>query len=331
MSSQKILIEEFDAALNIILRKNLLENLSKGFKYDTYKRRLLGGQLINCLKDKYCADHKHITLEEFNKYCRPIITNPIQIKKILKLFEKAQDDHQDDLSSSPFKVKIQNIKATIEKQQEKLQQLIDQENQWKQQQDEQNKLEQDYENSYYEFYKQPSKANGQAKSPSKRMSEALVKPFDTVIMLNDLSENEREEMGQLLNEFYEQNIKSQALNTKILVGLLINGSWILRPLDNKAIKASIEKMLAGNYNYTCDEIPTISSDAEVKLSLSFIDGIKFTKLAKQESKKEGQRSKHDSAFFPYRLLEEFSLIEKYTILGQEGCELYDFKNKCINK
>lgn len=97
-----------------------------------------------------------------------------------------------------------------------------------------------------------------------------------------------------------------------MVELYINGKWVTRPLDNVNVRKNIERMLEGNYNFRCDELPTVMSNEEVRLSISFIDAIQFTivnpksntSVSNKPQREKKKRSRNPSGFFPYRLKQE---------------------------
>ena len=111
--------------------------------------------------------------------------------------------------------------------------------------------------------------------------------------------------------------------------------WVAGPLDNAVIRSKLEDMLNGNYNFSCDELPTVVSDEDTKLYLSFIDAIKFTvlnpKLDKPAKASVKRRSKNPSAFFPYRLNKEWKEFELYTNDLAIGHVLYDNEKGCMQK
>ena len=154
--------------------------------------------------------------------------------------------------------------------------------------------------------------------------------MDTIIEVDNLTEDERNEMGLLLKAFYEDYIKKLALNQKILVGYFVNGDWIMRPLDNEEVRKTLEKMVNGNYVFSCDEIPTIGSDVEIQISLSFIDAIKFAPLTHEKLPNERNRS-NPAAFFPKRLKHEWRHFKVFLRELAIGCNLYSNKHKCLKR
>ena len=333
--SKSIKITEFTKLLNEREIYDLRSGLVDSSTWEPGWRMRNEAVVRHFLKNDICDDGENITLKEFNLYCKPFIKNEATLAKIMKAFGEEPEptpvypvQYIDEISASPFQSKINNIRATIEKQLRKLQDTLDQEKEWMKSQEIQSKLQSDYDNAYTEFYSKPTDANGQAPLPEKRMAEALKHPLGTAIMLHNLSFEDREKMGALLKEFYENNIKTLSLNTKILVHYYVNGAWIIKPLDNANVRTSLEKMLAGDYNFTCDELETIGSDVDAKFSLSFIDGIKFTVLEKKEKKNPKERSNHASAFFPYRLTQEFKPFKQFTRRLAIGCKIYSYKHKC---
>ena len=252
--------------------------------------------------------------------------------------------NNDKLDNTPFTDKINSIKATVERQLRKLKDLEQQEKEWKIEQEQLAKINNDYEDAYNDFYMLPSEQQIFKSPPNKvtfmpasklsfdeyltnaekRIAKAYNQPFNTVIDLMDLTTEDKLEMGRSLKEFYETHIKTAQLNSKILVGYFVNGEWIYRPLDNQQVKETLEKMLNGNYVFSCESIPKIGSDTEVNLSLSFIDAITF-KLV-ENVKSDGERSGHSSAFFPYRLKKEWKPFKAFLKRYQIGCSLYSFKH-----
>ena len=239
------------------------------------------------------------------------------------------------LNNSPFTDKINSIKATVERQLRKLRELEQQEKEWKNEQEEQAKINTEYEDAYNDFFMLPSEQqiyqnsfNTVSFMPSskveKRIHEAHNQPFNTIIKLDDLTNEETQEMGVLLKEFYEKFIKTAELSRKILIGYFVNGEWIYRPLDNAQIREQLEKMLNGNYVFSCESIPTIGSDTEADLSLSFFDAIMFKPV--ENVKRFNERSGNSSAFFPYRLKKEWKPFKPLLKRYQIGCSLYSFKH-----
>ena len=98
-------------------------------------------------------------------------------------------------------------------------------------------------------------------------------------------------------------------------------------------------MLEGNYNFRCDELPTVMSNEEVRLSISFIDAIQFTivnpksntSVSNKPQREKKKRSRNPSAFFPYRPKQEWKTFKMFIIDLQIGCNLYSFKRKSIKK
>ena len=327
-------------------------------------------------------DKKDISINIFMKNYKPYLSDET-VLKLYPEYAKIMDfdrKNTDKINASSFTDKINAIKATIEKQIRKMNELIEQEKEWNRNQEEerkqqeaydkayemyakehitedllrdtQNKIYQEvfwnkkqedeyekqkaYEEAYNKYFSEAQNENEKSEThiinymsePEKRLFKAQFKPLDTVIRLEDLDDIERQEMGIRLKEFYEKNIKTQQLNNKILVGYFINGEWIFRPLDNQQVKESLENMLNGNYVFSCDNIPTIWSDAEANISLSFIDAIKFTLLTDKKQHNERNRV-NAGGFFPYRLKKEYKEFEIFTNQLAIGCELYDFKKNCV--
>ena len=220
--------------------------------------------------------------------------------------------NNDKIDNTPFTDKINSIKATVEKQLRKLRELEHQEKDWKNSQ---------WVDGYNDLYTTPSTLK-----PKDRISAAYKQPFNTVINLDNLSTDEdKKEMGRLLKEFYEKYIKTAKLNSKILIGYFVDGEWLYRSLDNLEVKESLEKMLNGNYIFSCENIVKVGSDKEIDLSLSFIDAITF-RLVNNE-KHSNERSGHSSAFFPYRLKKEWKWHKIFLKRYQIGCNLYSFKKQ----
>lgn len=167
--------------------------------------------------------------------------------------------------------------------------------------------------------------------PLKRISRAFDFPFDTIIRLDNLTDEERNEMGTRLKAFYDKNIKTQPIDSKILVGYLVDGEWVMKPLGNKTVREVLEKMLKGDYVLASENVSTNLnfSDPEAFISLSFIDAIKFQIV--ENEKVDGQREREKpSGFFPYRLKQEYKQFEIFLNELAIGCELYDFNKKCID-
>ena len=248
--------------------------------------------------------------------------------------------NKDKINSSPFTDKIDAIYATVEKQLRKLRELEEQQNERKLSQQRQQEQANEYEQAYENYYSLPSQhmdyigTNKLSFSPvkltneftpitehEKRIHKALTKPLNTAIMVDDLTTEERNEMGLLLKEFYEKHIKTLALNKKLLVGYFVNGSWLYRPLDNEAVKNTLEKMLNGNYVFSCDTLQSIGSDVEVNVSLSFIDAIIFKSV--ENEKAEGERNRQNpSKFYPKRLKQEWRWFKVFLRELAIGCDLY---------
>ena len=261
--------------------------------------------------------------------------------------DEIENMNMNKINLTPFSDKINKIKATVERQLRQLRELEHQAEEWRHEQEEQQKINKEYEQSYEDFFTLPSEqqiynfVNEVSFMPTskkslpisistteKRIEEANKQPFGTVIKLDDLTDDDKIEMGKLLKEFYEDNIKSLPTNNKVLVGYFINGEWIYRPLDNEQVKNSLEKMLDGNYVFSADEIKTIGSDTEINISLSFIDAIQFKLVEKHKDKNE--RSGNSSAFFPYRLKQEWKHFKVFLKRYQIGCNLYSFKHQKPN-
>lgn len=211
-----------------------------------------------------------------------------------------------------------------------------QEKDWNEQQQEINQQEEEYNQAYFNYdFSDINQGQEVHKidfmtEPLKRISRAFDFPFDAIIRLDNLTDEERNEMGTRLKAFYDKNIKSQPLDRKILVGYLVDGEWIMRPLGNKSVRKVLENMLKGDYVLASDNVSTNInfSDPEAFISLSFIDAIKFQLV--ENDKVEGQREREKpSGFFPYRLKQEYKQFEIFLNDLAIGCELFDFNKKCI--
>lgn len=221
---------------------------------------------------------------------------------------------------------------------------------WNERQQELKQQEEEYNQAYFNYLtlaypldKFSNNNQGQDKSlssgqvhkidfmsePLKRISRAFDFPFDTIIRLDNLTDEEKNEMGTRLKEFYDKNIKTQPLDNKILVGYLVDGEWVMKPLGNKTVREVLEKMLKGEYVLASDNVNNINfSDPEAFISLSFIDAIKFQIV--ENEKVDGQREREKpSGFFPYRLKPEYKQFEIFLNQLAIGCELFDFNKKCI--
>ena len=126
--------------------------------------------------------------------------------------------NKDKINSSPFTDKIDAIKAIVEKQLRKLRELEGQDKEWKANKEAEQQRNNEYENAYEDYYSKPSgehqplkgtsKLSFQPSSmnssfmptsePEKRIQKALLKPLDTDIFVDDLTQEERIEMGNLL-------------------------------------------------------------------------------------------------------------------------------------
>ena len=142
------------------------------------------------------------------------------------------------------------------------------------------------------------------------------KPFGTDINLKDLSIDEGEKLAPLLKEWFNEKIKSQRLNTKIGIKLTVNGESIYWPVNNEHVLKKLEQMFNGDFSFSADELPTLRSDDDTQINITWIDNIRFTEL-KEIHKKAGERSHKPSAFFEYRLKHEFNefeeILSKYQI------------------
>ena len=260
--------------------------------------------------------------------------------------------HTEKINDSPFTQQINTIRATIEKQLRKMRELEQQEKDWNDRQQELKQLQDEYNDAYGEYYsyddnkvwydsmetlfrKDKPAANTFHKiefmsEPYKRISRANSFPFDTIIRLDNLTDDERNEMGIRLKEFYDKNIKSQPIDSKILVGYFVDGEWMTRPISNESVRKVLENMLKGDYVFSCDSVNTIVnfSDPETFISLSFIDAIKFQIVT--DDKVEGERNREKpSGFFPYRLKPEYKQFEVFLNELAIGCDLYDYDKKCM--
>ena len=156
-----------------------------------------------------------------------------------KLIKERNDEldymNMNKIDNSPFTDKINSVKATVERQLRKLRELEQQEREWKNEQEEAAKIETDYENAYIDYFMFPSEEQTFKQSfnelsfmpaikeysrlpittAEKRIHEAYNQPFNTVINLDNLTDDDKQEMGELLKQFYEKHIKTAELNSKI--------------------------------------------------------------------------------------------------------------------
>ena len=236
------------------------------------------------------------------------------------------------IHSSPFQDRINSIKATIEKQLTRLKELEARDKLWKEQHEKPEEEEQPEQPKQPEPKEKPEpqpqpepKEEDPITEPTKRIEKAISQPLDTIIELDNLTDEEKNEMGLLLKAFYEEHIKSLDLSQKILVEYYVNGEWITRPLDKKEVKEQLEKMLDGNYVFSCDELKTVGSDVETEIHLSFIDAIRFRALTHEKLMNE--RKRRPSAFFPKRLKPEFKWFKTFLRPLAIGCNLYSTKHR----
>ena len=142
------------------------------------------------------------------------------------------------------------------------------------------------------------------------------KPIGTDIPLIALSISQGEKLAPLLKEWFNEKIKSQRLNTKIGIELTVNGETIFWPINNEHVLKKLDQMFNGDFSFSADQLPSLRSDDDTQINITWIDNIRFTEL-KEIHKKAGERSHKPSAFFEYRLKHEFNefeeILSKYQI------------------
>ena len=112
------------------------------------------------------------------------------------------------------------------------------------------------------------------------------------------------------------NLVNPRLNTKIGIELTVNGETIFWPINNEHVLKKLDQMFNGDFSFSADQLPSLRSDDDTQINITWIDNIRFTEL-KEIHKKAGERSHKPSAFFEYRLKHEFNefeeILSKYQI------------------
>ena len=113
----------------------------------------------------------------------------------------------------------------------------------------------------------------------------------------------------MLKTWYEDKIKNKEIKDKIAIVLTVNNEEIFWPLNNENVLNKINDMFNGDYCFSADELPAIRSDDDTQINISWIDKFKFIILSEYQ-RKVGQRTHNPSAFFEYRLIDDYSEFEE---------------------
>ena len=93
----------------------------------------------------------------------------------------------------------------------------------------------------------------------------------------------------------------------------------------------LDAMFNGDYTFSVDELPTLRSDDDTQIKISWIDKFRFR--MNEQKKKEGERSHHPSAFFEYRLTEEYiefeEILTRYQIFSHLDNDSHKAQKKRI--
>ena len=111
-------------------------------------------------------------------------------------------------------------------------------------------------------------------------------------------------------------IKNKEIKDKIAIVMTVNNEDIFWPLNNKNVLKKIENMFNGDYCFSADELTALRSDDHTQINISWIDKFKFIIMTDYE-RKIGERTHSPSAFFEYRITEEYKefeeILKKYQI------------------
>ena len=141
------------------------------------------------------------------------------------------------------------------------------------------------------------------------MKSLYEKPFETDIPLISLNLDEGRIIAPLLKEWFYEKIRNIEFNKKIGIELTVGREKIFWTINNDHVMKKLERMFDGDFSFSADQLPSLRSDDDSEINITWIDNIRFHFLPEYE-KKLNERSHKPSAFFEYRLKDEYKEFEE---------------------
>ena len=234
------------------------------------------------------------------------------------------DDYDDEITQ------LQQLRDEIDQRIHELQTQQLQQEMFTQQQQHQQQLQNDYDDMYIngvnQWVSNTTQRLGDSHKVETLMKTLYEKPFDTDINLKSLSFVDCIDIAPRLKQWFEDKIKNIPLNTKIGVVLTVNGEDIFWTLNNEHVMNKLKQMFNGDFSFSSEQLPSLRSDDDTNINITWIDNIKFV-IIPEYNKKKGERSNHPSAFFEYRLNDEYNEFEQLLSKYQIFTRLDDDKHK----
>ena len=137
-------------------------------------------------------------------------------------------------------------------------------------------------------------------------------PFDVIIDLSDIKDDEYQEVAKQLGEWFENTIVPQLAHKKMLVEYQIRGRK--HPFRQPVISEldRLRSLFDENALYKLEEDTSgIESGKNGKLCMEWVDSIKFIDISDNVERPDSRRSNHMDGFFPRKLSGNYKLLEPW--------------------